>query len=162
MLSTRIRTAITALAVAAGVMAFGASAAPADAAVGPLSAKLTIGTIGPGVSGVNVTGVVKMTPAQAQEMMKKDYRVVFRLWGSDTFSDDFLYGPDPASVNATSRGLEFRGQAGLRTSRLNEDWGVDEVYAGVRLVTTTSYKNGKLTHGPTIVSGESNQVWRSF
>lgn len=162
MSTSKIRTAVTALAVAAGLMAFGASAAPADAAVGKLSANLSIGKIGPGVSGIELTGVVKMSQAEAQEMLRKDYRVVFRLWGSDTFSDDFLYGPDPASVTATTRGLEFRGQAGLRTSILNEDWGMDEVYAGVRLVTTTSYRNGKLTHGPTIVGGESNEVWRYF
>ncbi|MDX6698767.1 MAG: hypothetical protein QOE65_2164 [Solirubrobacteraceae bacterium] len=162
MFSTKIRTVLAIATVAVAAMTFGISAASADAAVGPLSASLTITKAGNGYSSVLVTGVVKATPAETQEMLRKDYRVVFRLWGSDTFSDDFLYGPDPASVVATSRGLEFKGQAVVRNSVLDEDWGVDEVYAGVRLVTWTSYTGGKLRHGPTIVSGQSNEVWRSF
>jgi hypothetical protein len=161
MFASKIRIAIAVAAVAVTAMSFGASAAPADAALS-LSPTLTITKNQPGYSTVQVTGLVKGTPAELQNVVSKDYRIVWRLWGDDTFSDDFIHGPDPASLQMTSQGLEFKGLAVMKTSKLNEDWGVDEIYAGVRLVTTTSYINGKITHGPTIVGKESNQIWRSF
>lgn len=161
MFSTKIRTAIAVAAAAVAVMSVGASAAPAGAAL-KMTPKLTIAKNQPSYSTVQVTGVVTGTPAEIQNAIDKDYRIVWRLWGDDTFYDDFIHGPDPAGITRTAQGLEFKGLAVMKTSKLNEDWGMDEIYAGVRLVTTTSYSNGKLTHGPTIVGAESNQIWRYF
>lgn len=153
MSTSKIRIALAVLAAAASATAFGASAAPAEAAVGPMSAKLTINRAGPGYYGIKVTGVVKASPAEARNMAAKNYRFVWRMWGDDTFSDDLLFGPDPASLNVTSQGLEFEGQRVVKASVLNEDWGRDEVYAGVRLLTT---------YGSTMISRETNQYWYSF
>lgn len=160
MFTSKIRTALAVAAAAIAVMSVGASAAPADAA--SLTAKLSIAKNQTSYSSVYVTGLIKGTPTEIQKFVDKDYRVVWRLWGDDLFSDDFIHGPDPASITRTAQGLEFKGLAVMKTSKLNEDWGVDEIYAGVRLVTTTSYANGKISHGPTIVGAESNQIWRSF
>jgi hypothetical protein len=159
MLSRKIRLALAALAVAIGVTSLG-PAASADAA--SLTAKLSLTKNQTSYHSVSVKGVVKATPAEVQQYVDKDYRVVFRLWGSDTFFDDFLFGPSAASVQATPQGLEFNGPAVVKTSILNEDWGTDEVYAGVKLVKSTSIVDGKLKDGPTVVSGKSNEIWRSF
>ena len=57
-------------------------------------------------------------------------RVVFTVWGSDTWSDDRRFGPadlDPlwSEVYAGSR---QRFDLCLDSSTLNEDWGTDEIY----------------------------------
>jgi hypothetical protein len=159
MFTTKVRTTLAVLAAAIGIMSLG-PAGSANAA--SLSAKLTLTPNGRSYQSVDVTGVVKGTSAEIDQYVKNDYRVVFNLWGEDTFFDDHLLGPSPASVQVTSKGLEFHGKALVQNSLLNEDWGQDEVYAGVKLVKSTSYVNGKITHGPTVVSGKSNVISRSF
>jgi hypothetical protein len=149
------RSLVSVLAVAAAVMAVGISSAPANASVGSMSASLSITRAGNGYSSVTVTGTVKMTQAEAQSYISSNHRIQWRLWGEDTFSDDFLYGPDPASLTATSKGLEYKGQAVMRNSVLNEDWGFDEVYAGVRFI--KPYPNSS-----TIRSAQSNTFWGDF
>lgn len=160
-MTRKIRTAIAVFAAAVAVLSVAASAAPAGASVGPLNASLSITKQG-NYSSVRVTGYVRATPDQTRDLLAKDRRIVWRLWGSDTFSDDLLLGYQPASVYASSRGLEFSGFALVRNSVLDEDWGTDEIYAGVRLVTSTSYYGGSIHPGATIVSGQSNEVWGDF
>jgi hypothetical protein len=149
----KYRSLIAVLAVAAAVMAVGFSSASADASVGSMSANLGISNAGNGYSNVTVTGVVKMTRSEAQGLIGQNHRIQWRLWGEDSFSDDFLYGPDPAALVATSQGLQYKGQALMRTSVLNEDWGQDEVYAGVRLLRP---------NGSTLRAAQSLTVWGNF
>jgi hypothetical protein len=57
-------------------------------------------------------------------------RVEARLWGEDTFSDDFLGGPYVfASTFSGFYSIDFCANS----STLDEDWGQDEIYAGVRV-----------------------------
>jgi len=150
--TTRIRTTITGILAAAAVASVGLPAAPADAAVGSMSAKLSVGKNYQRYS-VDVKGVIKMTQTEAQNMINSNYRVTWKLWGSDPVWDDFLFGPDPASLIATSQGLEFHGVRVTTGGMLDEDdsWtdDRDELYAGVRLVKP---------NGSTLRSAESNQV----
>jgi hypothetical protein len=104
-----------------------------------------------------------MTQAEAANLIdSQDYRVIFRTWGDDPVSDDFIAGPDPLSVNATPEGLKFNGSRGLPCSSLNEDDApldrADEIYAGVRLV--KGYLNGQ--YGPTLRSDETNRIYGRF
>ncbi len=152
--TTRIRTTIAGLIAVAAVAA---SAAPAaDAAVGSMSAKLTVGKNYQRYS-VDVKGVIKMPQSEAQNMINSNYRVTWKLWGSDPVWDDFLFGPDPASLIATSQGLEYHGVRVTTGSMLDEDdsWtdDRDELYAGVRLLKP---------NGSTLRSAESNQFWGYF
>jgi hypothetical protein len=47
----------------------------------------------PGYQWGEVWGDVKMSPAEAQDLINSGHTVVIRLWGDDTFSDDLLNGP---------------------------------------------------------------------
>jgi hypothetical protein len=142
------RILISALAAAAVAV----SASPADAAVGSMSASLTVSKNYQRYS-VDVSGVVRMTPTEAQNMISQGYRVKWSLYGSDPVWDDFLFGPDPASLQATSRGLEFHGVRVTTGSMLDEDdsWtdDHDELYASVVL---------SKPNGASVRSAHSNEV----
>jgi hypothetical protein len=143
------RLLISALAAAAVAV----SASPANAAVGSMSASLSVSKNYQRYS-VDVKGVIKMSPTEAQNMINQNYRVTWKLWGSDPVWDDFLFGPDPASLQATSKGLEYHGVRVTTGGMLDEDdsWtdDHDELYAGVRLQ--------KPNNGSTLRSAESNEV----
>jgi hypothetical protein len=153
----RIRRTAVALSVAAATTAAGLSAAPADAAIGPVSARLSVA---PNIQrySVDVTGVIRMSQAEAQDLIDRDYRVVWKLWGDDPVYNDLLFGPDPASITATPRGLEFSGTRVTTGGVLDEDDSVfddhDELFARVSLV--KGYVNGR--PGPSVKSGDSNNV----
>lgn len=162
MTTTNIRTLGRAIAVGAAVagLTVGAFAPPASAAIGSMTARLSISRL-PGTARIcswQVTGVVAMPQAEASDLINRGYRVIFRGWGDDPVSDDFIFGPDPASTTATAQGLEFRGSRGLPCSRLDEDDSTfdnhDELYSGVRLV--TGFANGQ--YGPTVKSAETNRL----
>lgn len=157
MLTTRIRTVLAVAAAAVAVLATGVSAAPAQAAVGTMSAKLTISHHKPGHSNVAVFGVVKMTRREAQIMLDRGYRVVMRLWGEDPVFDDLLIGPYSPQFgpSATAQGLEFhRVMIGVDNRILDEDpEGFDELYVGARLVAP---------NGHTIRSVETSRWYGDF
>ena len=67
-------------------------------------------------------------------------RAEVRLWGEDTFSDDFLAGPYTATWNGSEAFVEFAVSGGT----LDEDWGTDEIYAGIRIVDRAT---GKVLEG---------------
>lgn len=129
---------LAAIAVTTTAVLLGVAVGSAEASVGALSATLDIrGVQASFAADVRVTGHVQMTAAEASALIGSGHRVVFRLWGSDTFDDDFIGGPYTMSVRASSRGLEFTGTRRLATGDLDEDGGcigIDEVYAGVRLL----------------------------
>ena len=153
-LASRIRRTALALSVAAVAGAAGLSAAPADAAVGSPQGKLTITPFSPGYHNVAVFGRVPMTRAEAQSLINGRHKIVLRLWGEDTFSDDLQMGPYPATVYATDKGLEFhKVLLQIDDDVLDEDWGADELYVGMRLVNA---------NGATIRSGETNRVHGDF
>lgn len=147
-----IRTALTALAALAAVVAL--TAAPANASVGSMSASLSISPAGGGLYSVSVTGRVPTSTYSEALQLKNSYRIVYRLWGDDPIWDNLLFGPSGVfSVEARSNGLYFSNTIQLNGSYLNEDWGGDEVYAGVRLETYS---------GSTIRSAQTNTVYGDF
>jgi TctA family transporter len=157
MFKTKIRTAVAILAAAAAVMTVGLSAAPANAAIGPMTAKLTVTPYKPGYHNVAVFGLVKMSQGEAQSLLNSGHRIVMRLWGEDVFYDDLLIGPYSPQFGpaATAQGLEFhRVMIGVNDNVLDEDpEGADELYVGARLV-----RPG----GSTIKSVTTNRVTGRF
>jgi hypothetical protein len=149
-----IKTRFTAAALTAAALAVPAalSASPADASVGSMSARLSV-TRNYQRYSVDVKGLIRMTPTEAQNMINSGYRVSWKLYGSDPIWDDFLFGPDPAGLNATTQGLAFEGTRVTTGSMLDEDdsWTDehDELYAAVKLTAP---------NGSTVRSAHSNEV----
>ena len=158
-ITSRIRRIVAAAAATVAVMAVGLPAAQADAYVGSMSANLKIAPYSGayGVQSVTVEGTVNMLPGEAQSLIDRRYNVVIRLWGEDGFSDDLRlgpYSPDFASASIVfPGGLYFKSQKLVGNSVLNEDWGGDEIYAGVRLLKPDS---------TTLRSAETNTVYGSW
>jgi len=152
---SRTRNAIAVMAAAAAVTLVGLQAAPADAAVGAMTTGLRVTPVvgQPGYHWVQVYGNVKMSQAEAQHLINEGHNVVVRLWGEDQFSDDLLMGPYSAVRGAHYDGLWFSIAHKVPNSLLNEDWGRDEIYAGVRLVQPNTQ---------TLRSAETNRVVGSF
>jgi hypothetical protein len=124
--------------VVAGVA--GAGAATASAA----SAELSIEPTGLfNQYHVSVSGSVRTPPPGSY--------VEIRLWGDDTFNDDFLLGPRQSGIIANRfYADDFYVYRGV----LNEDdIGDDEIYAGVRVYQAD---------GKQIDSVESNRVVHSY
>lgn len=133
----KMRNALALLAVAATLVATGLAASPANAAGG----RLTITKTASGLYNVTVCGNVSNAyPGGAYTEI--------RLWGSDTFSDDFLFGPwVTTAIDYGAYPCPEGGSGNIYASflvsgsTLNEDWGEDEVYAGVR---ARNNRNGSL------------------
>lgn len=133
----KMRNALALLAVAATLVATGLAASPANAAGG----RLTITRTASGLYNVTVCGNVSNAyPGGAYTEI--------RLWGSDTFSDDFLFGPwVTTAIDYGAYPCPEGGSGNIYASflvsgsTLNEDWGEDEVYAGVR---ARNNRNGSL------------------
>ena len=139
------------LGIATVTLVIALSAAPAEAAIGSITAKLTVTRVQPGYSDVRVEGVVPMTEAEARGLIDSGHKVMLRLWGDDPVSDDLLHGPYQSGFFVVpDKGLGIR-RVLLRMSHrvLNEDVGGDELYVGVRLVNSA---------GATIRSRETNRV----
>jgi hypothetical protein len=97
---------------------------------------------------VHVYGTWEMSPASAQAAIDAGYRVVFRLYGDDLYSDQLLFGPyeyGTGKIGTTATGLWFDdyhlfiAKGGI----LNEDRkdplrrsgdDRDEVYAEVQVI----------------------------
>jgi hypothetical protein len=121
----------------------GLSAGQAQALPGT-NATLSITPAPSSYSNVKLSGYVAMSRADAQEIVASKYTAgQWSIWGQDPFSDDFLDGPNLVqSFRASSRGLEFSETRVLKTSKLNEDWGEDEVYATIAIYTLKGKKFG--------------------
>jgi hypothetical protein len=154
-IASRIRRTVAVMAAAAAVATVALPAASADASIGSMTANLRVYPVEgvPGYSWVHIYGRVSMTQSEAQYLINTRHNVVIRLWGEDPASDDLLLGPDNAPDDALSGGLYYSVAYKLPNSRLNEDWGEDDLYAGVRLVQPNSV---------TLRSAESNRVWGYF
>lgn len=124
----KVRNGLVLLVVAATLVATAIAASPASAAGG----RLTITKTASGLYNVTVCGNVSNAyPGGAYTEI--------RLWGSDTFYDDFLFGPyvttaiDYGAYPCPEGGYgNIHASFLVSGSTLNEDWGTDEVYAGVR------------------------------
>ena len=145
----------TALALVLGLFA-----APADAAISSMTARLAYSRGFDGRYTVRVTGVVRMPGSEARKLIATGHDVVWRLWGEDPVADDLLAGPLPATVTTFAGvGLRFTGSVVLTGAELNEDAAhapfdeIDDLYAGVRLVNSRSQ---------TVRSVESNRVRGRF
>jgi hypothetical protein len=151
----KVRGTIAVIAAAVAVMIVAVPAAPADAAIGSMTASLSVTPVDgqPGYQWVHVAGTVRMSQTEAQWLINDRYNVVIRLWGEDPASDDLLMGPYTPPIWASYDGLHYSVAHKVRNSLLNEDWGGDELYAGVRLV----YPNTQ-----TLRSAETNRVYGSF
>jgi hypothetical protein len=78
-------------------------------------------------------------------------RVEARAWGDDEWSDDFLGGP---FVFESSWSGFYTIDFCMNKSTLNEDWGQDEIYAGVRVYDLSTRRQ--------IESFESNRIHGYF
>jgi hypothetical protein len=138
--------------LAAAAAAFGFSAAQANAQPG-VNTTLTITPASWGFSTVQVSGYAAMSRADAQAIVAGGRRTSaqWSLYGADSIYDDFLDGPNLATLRASSRGLEYNATRVLATSKLNEDWGEDEVFATIKIYSEKGIK-----------FGSSNQIHRSF
>ena len=165
MSSHKSRLTLGVLAAAVAVVPFGVSAPSARAAIGPIVGPNNVGP--PNLSfarnlnnryTVRVRGIVRMTQAEAQSLIANNHQIAWRLWEEDFRYDDFVFGPDPASVNATSRGIEFNGLRVVLGSTLDHDpeGGNEELYAGIRLI------RGNYRTGPTVRSAETNRFHYNF
>jgi hypothetical protein len=152
-IASKIRNTIAVLGATAAALAVGLPTAQADAAIGSMTANLSITPAESGYKWVHVHGNVPMSQVEAQSLINERHNVVVRLYGEDTFSDDLLMGPYTAVSGANYDGLWFSIAHKVRNSLLNEDWGTDEIYAGVRLLKPT---------GDTLRSDETNRVTGSF
>lgn len=169
--TTKIHVLLAAIAAAASI-ALSASAADASirlvpttrvlaatpsVSIGAMSEHLSVAKNGSSYYTVQVSGVVSMTQAGAQQLLASGYRVKWDLYGSDPIFDDYLFGPDPASVTATSQGLAFTGVRVTTSSLLNEDdsWfdDHDELISHAKLVDSS---------GTTVKSAQSNEVGGYF
>ena len=128
-----------------GACVAGTGAASASAATATLSIAYT-GCVNAYGQEFDYTMRVRGTTANYQSM-----RIEARLWGEDEWSDDFLGGPYVQSyIYGGSYILDFC----VNKSTLNEDWGRDEIYAGVRVFNGAT---GKQTE-----SVESNRLYDYF
>jgi hypothetical protein len=159
-MNRKLLSAIATL-IAAFTVAVATHPAPANAAVGSMSASLSIVPDGGGGHYVTVNGVLR-TSSQYEAGQLYGYngcRAVFRLWGDDPASDDLLFDTSGMSHWTEPDGLHFQGFWWAPAGRLNEDWGGDEVYAGVRL---TSYWAAVGTCSSIVRSAQSNTVYGNF
>jgi len=137
-----VRNGLAGLAVTVAMLAGGA--ADASAATATLSIPYT-GCANAYGQQFDYTMRVRGTTATHDRM-----RVEVRLWGEDEWSDDFLVGP-------ISQSYDFGGFYSvdfcINKSTLDEDWGRDELYAGVRVYNAA---------GRQIESVESNRLYDYF
>lgn len=156
-ITSKVRGTIAVVAAAVAVMVVAVPTAPADAAIGSMTATLRVSPVEgqPGYHWVQVFGRVPMTQPEAQRLIDSGHKVFVRLWGEDPASDDLLMGPYDAGASAYyyPAGVGFDIAHKVPNSLLNEDWGGDELYAGVRLVNSI---------GQTLRSAETNRVYGSF
>lgn len=131
----RSRLARTALITAAAIgFAAGSGASPADASIGQIQARINIvPTNTSGWHNVRVTGHIPMTQSEAQGLVASGHYVAMTLWGEDPGPDDLVDYLIGRRWWPSARGLEFSVVRDVRDSKLNEDWGTDEVYSAVRL-----------------------------
>jgi hypothetical protein len=143
-MNLKLRTAIAAL-IAALSVAVTIDASPANAALGSMSASLTIEPYGASYYKVYVEAVVRTSSqAEASQLYNSGYRFAWRLWGDDPVSDDLIsevFHYDGGSYYARPDGLYYYKRLDVPKSWLNEDqsWtdNRDEIYAGVRLLNTS-------------------------
>jgi hypothetical protein len=163
--SIRSRIAVGIATAAVAIVPSGVYAPAAGAAVGQIVGPQNTGPPRLSVARnlnnrytIRVSGIVRMTQAEAQSLIASNHQIAWRLWEEDFSDDDFVFGPDPASVNATPRGIEFNGLRVVLGSTLDHDpeGGNEELYAGIRLV------RGHYRTGPTVRSAETNRVHFDF
>lgn len=129
MLRHAIRRTLTLL-TAATVVAAGtvvASAAPALAVTAKLELLLGCQTS----DGRNWDYTVRVSGTTARSYYDR-WMVEFRVWGDDDWSDDLLGGPYRTYYEGLGQGSYSVGVC-MNSSTLNEDVGLDDIYAGVRI-----------------------------
>ena len=137
------RFALVASLVGACVAATGA--ASASAATATLSIAYA-GCVNSYVQHFDYTMRLRGTTADYQSM-----RVEARLWGEDPVSDDLIGGP---YVQSYPYGGSYLLDFCINRSTLDEDWGRDELYAGVRVFNAATGKQMEVV--------ESNRIYDYF
>jgi len=123
-------------------LSVGAGSASASATA---SLKLYSGCVGGDGRNWDYTLVVQGTTSYYD-----DTRVEYRLWGDDPYYDDFLAGP----YTSYSFGGGFYTAFCANASTLNEDWGQDELYVGVRVYNAAT--------GQQVLKVETNRITGYF
>jgi hypothetical protein len=133
---------------------------PPPPTVGSMSEQLSVTRNTGSYYTVQVTGLINVSPnGGAAQLLNSGYRVTWKLWGSDPISDDFLFGPDPASVTVSPDGnaIQYTGLRVVQGSVLDEDDSFfddhDELIAGASLLNAS---------GTTVKSAQSNEVGGYF
>ena len=134
------RTAALAAVVASLILAtVGASTASAAAA------NLTLApTATPNQFRVTVSGYVS-------SYYPRGVDIAVRLWGEDEWSDDLLVGPVTGTMDGDFLPGPFTISFTVSGSTLNEDWGRDELYAGVRIYNRST--------GQQVQTAETNRLY---
>lgn len=127
----RVATVAGATFCLAAVCAGTASAAPAV-----LYPSLTIvksADCGSSKKFVGISATAKMSQVEAQRFIDHPGdEVDMRLWGEDPAYDDLVHGPvAPTRYVVNTTGLLFEWSGCVANSRLNEDWGGDELFATI-------------------------------
>jgi hypothetical protein len=104
-----------------------------------------------------VSGQVWTSEYEAGRLLDSGCLAVFRIWGDDPVSDDLLLDTNDMYHDIGPDGLHFSGFWWAPAGSLNEDWGGDEVYAGIRLISGAWPFRCSVTR-----SAQSNTVYGNF
>jgi hypothetical protein len=128
--------AVVASLILAAVGASTASAAAANLTITP--------TATPNQHRVTVSGSVS-------NYYPRGVDIAVRLWGEDEWSDDLLVGPAMGTVDGDFLPGQFSVSFTVSGGTLNEDWGRDELYAGVRIYNRST--------GQQVQTAETNRLY---
>ena len=128
--------AVAASLILATVGASTASAAAADLSLTP--------TGSPNQYRVTVSGYVS-------NYYPRGVDIAVRLWGEDEWYDDLLVGPVIGTMDGDFLPGPFTVSFTVSGSTLNEDWGRDELYAGVRIYNRST--------GQQVQTAETNRLY---
>jgi hypothetical protein len=142
-------------AVAVGLIV--ATTAPANATVygfGQASMTIAKNDLRPGYHTIGILGYVTTSQAEAQGLINAGYWIKYSVWGEDTFDDDHILNAEALTIWAAPEGLRFASGIGdVLSSRLDEDWGRDELYIKVWL---------EAPNGAVYRAAETNRVYGYF
>ncbi len=154
---TKRRATVAVLTAVLTVMTVGLAGPPASAAVGQPTARLDIRPDGPRYYNVRVSGVVRMTQAEAQDLLNRGHLVVLQTSGRWRYcitiaGEKICFVFLVPTVDPT--GLRFDAVLRVPGRALNVNpEGRDKLSMVVRLINS---------RGQTVRSGRTNRVVRRF
>ena len=124
--------------VGTGLAMVGLGTMPADAVTKITAYGLHIDRAAPCTFTVQMAAHLPMDLYDATGYLNNGARIEFRIYGQDTWSNDFLYGPvsqGSVQTHAELNGIHSHALLTLGCSTLDEDWkDIDEIYFVARFV----------------------------